>query len=736
MNTLKIFILLLNIIFIHVTHGLDLKAMNEKIEQYKSRAFSNSQDKSALLQIRTEIKSFLPFLATCINQEQYELQILDSENNLLKKVNINDYALTEKNQLLTLLKTHQDKLAFCELLTVKINYLEKKIAQFNAENYKNNLFEKDTNIFTAFKEFHQKIERKSPNHYSLNKYLSLTRAKANIKIITIWFLFILTCKILNIFHWRYHNLTRSISLIQFIKTVMIYNILMPVQYMILKTNFAPYNEILVDFFQRPIYSLMIICFIFYIYRNIKITSFFKDILLILGHLIIYILTVFMTFELQYLELYNFPPDEILIKKYLLLIFMQPLLISVVYWSFKRIIYLKFIHHWSLKLMCLFSMLIFLVGLMGYTNFAINANYVIIIDTILILLLLVFNNLKNIILHQINDTQSILDLYLEKHMTDIKTKILMNIKIITIFIFILFTTYMTLSLISLTFWFLPETFLNDIYDLVTHKFRSENYSFNFNLTNLFQVYFMISLINILNIYISNIIAKKLFQNRVSQQKTAHLFNWLGYMLTALIMLEFLGFKLRNLMLIFGGLSIGIGFGLNNLISNLVSSFILFFNSPFKIGDYIEIGQTKGIVRKISLLETTIETSDNNTLILPNQIAASSIIHNYTYGNKSFQKIHIKYIIYAFDFKNEELIKTKVIELLKQIPYLLENKNHPIQSTFSLLENTKDACRLEIVFCLSQNLNLKTELTKINRDIFKLLKSLKLDVHYEDMQFPSI
>ncbi|WP_294951233.1 mechanosensitive ion channel domain-containing protein [Sulfurovum sp.] len=109
--------------------------------------------------------------------------------------------------------------------------------------------------------------------------------------------------------------------------------------------------------------------------------------------------------------------------------------------------------------------------------------------------------------------------------------------------------------------------------------------------------------------------------------------IGYYIILLIaffmVLNVLGIKLSSLALVAGALSVGIGFGLKNIVSNLVSGLILMFERSVKIGDYVELDDTlKGYITDIRMRSTTINTNDNIDIIVPNQRFIESNVVNWT------------------------------------------------------------------------------------------------------------
>lgn len=209
-------------------------------------------------------------------------------------------------------------------------------------------------------------------------------------------------------------------------------------------------------------------------------------------------------------------------------------------------------------------------------------------------------------------------------------------------------------------------LNGIMDILNYTLFEINNKPITLLSILLFIVVMVAVIQSSRIFNRYILKRMLstFQIEKSLQFTiSRILSYVVITLGAVIAFQFIGIDLSGLAVIFGFLSVGIGFGLQNITSNFISGLILLFERPIKVGDRVMVGETEGDVLDINIRSTTIRSLRNVSIIVPNSEFISSNVVNWSHGDK-----RIKVYISVGVSYNSDL--DTVLKVLKEIA-----ENHP-------------------------------------------------------------
>ncbi|MFW2405618.1 MAG: mechanosensitive ion channel family protein [Gammaproteobacteria bacterium] len=161
-------------------------------------------------------------------------------------------------------------------------------------------------------------------------------------------------------------------------------------------------------------------------------------------------------------------------------------------------------------------------------------------------------------------------------------------------------------------------------------------------------------------LERILVKRMTNNAVSAD-LIHLVRriYLVVVLAVLIItvLDLLSVPLTAFAFISGAIAIGVGFGAQNIINNFISGWILMWERPIRIGDFLEIGETKGTVESINTRSTRIRRTDGVHLLIPNSYLLENTVVNWTLIDKLTRTVVRVGVAYGSPVR-------KVAELIEQ------------------------------------------------------------------------
>jgi small-conductance mechanosensitive channel len=173
-------------------------------------------------------------------------------------------------------------------------------------------------------------------------------------------------------------------------------------------------------------------------------------------------------------------------------------------------------------------------------------------------------------------------------------------------------------------------------------------------------------------------KHFFKGNIgAREASAVIFGYIGVVISFLFALIIAGINLSGLAIIFGALSVGIGFGLQNIVNNFVSGLILLIERPIKTGDRIVVSGIEGHVKKIRIRSTQIRSTEEFfDVIVPNselisQKVTNLMFHDYIGRISVFVGVEygtdidlVRDILFKIAYDNKEVIPEKAEVFLKE------------------------------------------------------------------------
>lgn len=215
------------------------------------------------------------------------------------------------------------------------------------------------------------------------------------------------------------------------------------------------------------------------------------------------------------------------------------------------------------------------------------------------------------------------------------------------------------------------------------------------------------------------------DRGAQEAMVTISGYVGFILAFMIALSTAGVEFKNLAIVAGALSVGIGFGLQNIVNNFVSGLILLFERPIRRGDWIVVGNTEGFVKSINIRSTEIQTFDRADVIVPNSELISSQVTNWVLHDATGRLILPVSVAYGSD---TEKVKELLLNIANEHPDIIGDSSY-ISSPTVLFRKFGDSALEFELRCYIRDINSRlTAVSELNFAVDKAFRGAGIEIPF--------
>ncbi|MBE0657648.1 MAG: mechanosensitive ion channel [Bryobacteraceae bacterium] len=209
---------------------------------------------------------------------------------------------------------------------------------------------------------------------------------------------------------------------------------------------------------------------------------------------------------------------------------------------------------------------------------------------------------------------------------------------------------------------------------------------------------------------------------ARQAVGSIFQYTALVLGLILILQAVGIDLTAFNVAAGGLGIGLGFGLQNIASNLVSGLIVLLERPVKIGDRIEVAGAEGQVVEIRARSTTVLTNDNIAIIIPNSRFITEEVVNWSYTDS---KIRFRVPVSVGYQSDARLVERTLLAVARANPDVLSDPEPVVR----FLEFGDNGLNFELRAWSTSLIQRKGKLiSALNFAILEAFREKKIDIPY--------
>ncbi len=190
---------------------------------------------------------------------------------------------------------------------------------------------------------------------------------------------------------------------------------------------------------------------------------------------------------------------------------------------------------------------------------------------------------------------------------------------------------------------------------------------------------------------------------------------------LVSFQFIGIDLTGLAVIFGFLSVGIGFGLQNITSNFISGLIVLFERPISIGDRVLVNGIEGDVQEINIRSTTVRSLNNISIIVPNSEFISKDVVNYSYGDPTYRLAIDVGVSYNSDL---DLVIKALNEVAEESDSIMKTPKHNVH----LRSFGDSAWNMKLLVWVSNVKEHYTILNELNQAIVRKFREYDIEIPF--------